>query len=108
MLEWKNRTLNPQMMAPENSMQERRNDIPGYVYHYKPIGNMKPEWEPAQGQFVQPLQAILEQVKADMQYIAADQDIAGILAPNVSTSSIQATIEQSANRWQAFLADLAD
>jgi len=108
MLEWKNRTLNPQMMAPENSMQERRNDIPGYVYHYKPIGNMKPEWEPAQGEFVQPLQAILEQVKADMQYIAADQDIAGILAPNVSTSSIQATIEQSANRWQAFLADLAD
>jgi hypothetical protein len=108
MLEWKNRTLNPQMMAPENSMQERRNDIPGYVYHYKPIGNMKPEWEPAQGQFVQPLQAILEQVKRDMQYIAADQDIAGILAPNVSTSSIQATIDQSANRWQAFLADLGE
>jgi hypothetical protein len=108
MLEWKNRTLNPQMMAPENSMQERRNDIPGYVYHYKPIGNLKPEWEPAQGQFVQPLQAILEQVKTDMQYIAADQDLAGILAPNVSTSSIQATIEQSANRWQSFLADLAE
>jgi hypothetical protein len=108
MLEWKNRTLNPQMMAPENSMQERRNDIPGYVYHYKPIGNMRPEWEPAQGQFVQPLQAILEQVKQDMQYIAADQDIAGILAPNVSTSSIQATIDQSANRWQAFLADLGE
>jgi hypothetical protein len=108
LLEWKNRVLNPQMLAPENSMQERRNDIPGYVYHYKPIGNLRPEWEQPVTTFVQPLQAILEQVKSDMQYIAADQDIAGILAPNVSTSSIQATIEQSANRWQAFLADLAD
>jgi hypothetical protein len=107
-IEWKNRTLNPQMMAPENSISERRNEIPGYVYYYKPIGNLKPEWETPSSNFVQPLQAILEQAKQDMQYVAADQDISSVLAPNVASSSIQATIDQSQSRWSAFLGELAE
>ncbi len=108
LLEWKNRTLNPQMLAPENSMSERRNDIPGYVYYYKPIGNLKPEWETPNANFVGPLQAILEQAKQDMLYVAADQDISSVLAPNVASSSIQASVDQNQSRWASFLTELAE
>jgi hypothetical protein len=108
LLEWKNRVLNPQMLSPEGSMGERRNDIPGYNYTYKPVGNLKPEWEPPVTSFVQPLQAILEQAKQDMQYVAADLDLSQVLAPNVASSSIQASVDQSSSRWAAFLSDLAE
>ena len=66
LLEWKNRTLNPQMLSPEGSMTEPRNDIPGWNYEYKPIGGLKPEWEVPNTNFVAPLQAILQQAKQDM------------------------------------------
>ena len=108
LLEWKNRVLNPQIFSPEGSMTERMNDIPGYNYQYKPIGSAKPEWERPVTEFVQPLEAILTLAKQDMQYVAADQDISSVLAPNVSSTSIQATIEQSQSRWSSYLGELAE
>jgi hypothetical protein len=44
LLEWKNRTLMPRMMAPRGA-DVRTNDVPGGVDYYRPQGMLKPEWE---------------------------------------------------------------
>ena len=45
LLEWKNRCLNPQMVAPRGSNMARRDDTPGATWFYTPVGGQKPEWE---------------------------------------------------------------
>ncbi len=40
----KNLTIKPQMIAPVNSLQDRLTDEPGAVFQYAPVANQKPEW----------------------------------------------------------------
>jgi hypothetical protein len=40
----KNLTINPQMLAPTNSLQTKLTSEPGAVFKYNPIANLKPEW----------------------------------------------------------------
>lgn len=40
----KNLTIKPQMIAPVNSLQDRLTDEPGAVFQYAPVANLKPEW----------------------------------------------------------------
>lgn len=40
----KNLTIKPQMIAPINSLRDRLTDEPGAVFQYSPIMNQKPEW----------------------------------------------------------------
>jgi len=40
----KNLTIKPQMIAPVNSLRDRLTDEPGAVFQYSPVANQKPEW----------------------------------------------------------------
>lgn len=40
----KNLTINPQMIAPVNSLQTKLTTEPGAVFKYNPIAGLKPEW----------------------------------------------------------------
>lgn len=40
----KNLTIKPQMIAPVNSLRDRLTDEPGAVFTYTPVANQKPEW----------------------------------------------------------------
>jgi hypothetical protein len=40
----KNLTIKPQMIAPVNSLRDRLTDEPGAVFQYSPVMNQKPEW----------------------------------------------------------------
>jgi hypothetical protein len=44
-LEWKNRALMPQILAPVGSMKGRRTDAPGAINYYVPVGGQVPQWE---------------------------------------------------------------
>jgi hypothetical protein len=44
-VEYKNLTINPVMIAPVGSLRTRRTNEPGQVLQYAPVGNMKPEFE---------------------------------------------------------------
>lgn len=105
LLEWKNRTLNPQMKAPVGSLVSAPNDVPGDVRYYRPVGGQVPEWEQPPA-VPQALFQMLEQMKADMRLIAQDADV--IDATDSAAKTLQAVIEQSQNRWQTFLGDLAE
>jgi len=101
--EWKNRCLVPQIMAPVGSITTPRTDVPGDIIYYKPIAGMKPEWEQ-----VPPTPDSLfrtaQEMRAAMREIAQDQN----LDANAAASNTQQIIEQSQNRWQSFLGDLAE
>jgi hypothetical protein len=108
MLEYKNRGLNLQMLAPVNSLITRPDDVPNSVRYYKlsPNGE-KPEWEdPPSGQILNALQQIFNLVIDQMQRVAAYEDVQA--EPNVAARTTQAVIEQSIARWQSFLGDLAE
>jgi hypothetical protein len=40
----KNLTIKPQMLAPTGSLRDRLNDEPGAVFQFNPVGNQRPEW----------------------------------------------------------------
>ncbi len=106
MVELKNRALALRMMAPEGSLLKAPGDDPNGIDYYRPVGGQKPEYERApdpniMGQLLQ----MRETVLSDMKYVASDNDVQA--APNVATGSIQAEIQQSANRWSQFMGDLA-
>lgn len=105
LLEWKNRCLNPQMKAVVGSIITPPDDVPGAIRYYKPIGGKEPEWERGM-EVPQSLFRIIEQAKADMREVAADQNIDP--APNLAARTLDTAIEQSMNRWQSFLGDLAE
>lgn len=105
LLEWKNRCLNPQMKAPVNSIITPPDDVPGSIRYYRPIGGKEPEWERPPS-IPGELFTLLEWTVNAMKQIAADQQIDP--APNLAARTLQASIEQSANRWQSFLGDLAE
>lgn len=104
LLEYKNRGLLPQMMAPVGAKVQARTDEPGVVNYYHPIANMKPEWEPPI-QVPEALFRIKEMAVADMRALAADANTEDTSA---AAKTLQQVIEQSMLRWQSFLGDLAD
>lgn len=106
LLEWKNRCLNPQMVAVVGSLISQPNDVPGDVRYYKPIGGAPPpQWEQPPP-VPQALFQIIERAIDDMRSVASDQQIDP--APNLAARTLEAGIEQSQNRWQSFLGDLAE
>jgi hypothetical protein len=108
MLEYKNRGLNLQMLAPVNSLINQPDDIPNGVRYYKlsPNGE-KPEWEdPPSGQILNALQQIFNLILDQMNRVASYEDVQA--GSNVAARTAQAVIEQSMARWQSFLGDLAE
>lgn len=102
--EWKNRTLNPRILAPIGSMLTEPDDEPGGIDYYRPVGGQVPQWEqpPQPPQF---LVQMAENIKQDIQYIGAADEVPQQLS---SSPSIQAFIEQQQERWQQFLGNLDD
>lgn len=104
LIEWKNRCLNPQLLAAVNSLINRPNDEPGFVNYYR-MGMPEPKWQPSP-QIPQELFRIYEVMQEAMRFIASYADATA--APNVAAASQQAEIEQSQARWNSFLGDLAE
>lgn len=104
-LEWKNRCLNPQMVAPRGSNMARRDDTPGATWFYTAVSSQKPDWEkppPVPSELFTILDKAIEHVRA----IAADVDVQA--EPDLAARTAQAAIEESRQRWQSFLGDLAE
>lgn len=108
MLEYKNRGLNLQMIAPKGSVKTRRTDNPGDLLEFIPGPNgERPEWEKApDAQILQALMQILNMILAQMKEVAAYEDVHA--DPGLAAKTASAVIEQSIARWQSFLGDLAD
>lgn len=104
-LEWKNRALNPQMVAPRGANMARRDDTPGATWLYTPIGGQKPEWE-TPPPVPRELFTILDKAIEHVRQIAADVDVQA--EPDLAARTAQAAIEESRQRWQSFLGDLAE
>ena len=108
MLEYKNRGLNLQMLAPVNSLITRPDDVPNSVRYYKlsPNGE-KPQWEdPPSAQILNALLQIFNVVLEQMNRVASYEDVQA--TANVAARTTQAVIEQSQARWQSFIGDLAE
>jgi hypothetical protein len=108
MLEYKNRGLNLQMLAPLGSIQGRVDDTPNAIRQYKIMpGQPEPRWQdPPPPQMLSNLQQMLERTVQDMRDVAFDVNFE--VAPNVAAQTVNASIEQSGNKWQSFLGDLAE
>jgi hypothetical protein len=108
MLEYKNRGLNLQMLAPVNSLIDRPDDVPNAIRYYKlsPNGEV-PKWEePPSAQILNALTQIFNLTLEQMQRVASYEDVHA--DPNVAARTTAAVIEQSIARWQSFLGDLAE
>lgn len=105
LLEWKNRCLNPQMIAPRGSNMARRDDTVGATWFYTPVGGQKPEWEKPPA-IPRELFDLLDKAIEHVRAIAADIDVQA--DPDVTARTVQAAIEESRLRWQSFLGDLAE
>jgi hypothetical protein len=105
-LEYKNRCLNPQMTAPRGSNMARRDDTPGAVWFYNPIGGQKPEWERPPQIPLNELATILDKAIEHMRALSADVDVQP--DPRLTASTAQQAVEQAQLRWQSFLGDLAE
>lgn len=105
-LEWKNRALNPQMMAPRGSNVTRRDDTPGATWFYTPVGGKAPEWEKPPA-IPRELAEIGERARRDMRDIAADTGDVDA-GPDVVARTVQAVMERAQGRWATFLQDLAE
>jgi hypothetical protein len=105
LLEYKNRGMNPQMIAPVNSLVNKPDDTPGAVKFYRPTGMNPPQWE-TPIQIPPALMQILEMAITQMRILAADVDVQA--EPDLAARTAQAAIEQSRQRWQSFLGDLAE
>jgi hypothetical protein len=108
LLEYKNRALHLQMIAPRGSNMVRRQDGPGITYYYDTVNGQRPEWErlPDPG-YVGQLAQMLEMAKADLRALASDFESPADLT-DVSGKSLNAAVEQAATRWQSFIGDLAE
>jgi hypothetical protein len=104
-VEIKNHALLPQLMAPRGSITEAPSDMPGEIIYYN--GSVDPKWRPAPDPgILSQLQAIAQRCLDDMRFAASDTDVQA--APNVATGSINAVIQQAANRWSQFLGEVAE
>ncbi len=104
-VEWKNRCLVPQMTAPVGSIVSPRTDAPGDIVYFRPVGGLRPEWEPV-NPIPDSLFTIKREMQADMAAVAQDINLDDL--SNSAARNTQQLIEQSANRWQSFLGDLAE
>lgn len=104
-LEWKNRALNPRILAPVGSLINPPTDEPGGVDYYRPVGGQVPAWQQTP-QIPGDLFSVMSQARQDMETIAAAGQI--VAGSNVAAATAQAQIEQQQNRWSAFLQDLAE
>lgn len=102
-LEWKNRVLNPRILAPVGSMKTRPDDQPGGIDYYTPVGGQVPQWQPVPP-IPESLFQIMQQAKMDMQMIAATGDIPDDLNAG---PAVEAVIERSHEISQQFTGDLA-
>jgi hypothetical protein len=104
-LEYKNRGLNPQMLAQVNSLIGRPDDVPGAVKYFQ--GQVPPTWQdPPPPAILTALLQILERTVNDMRDVAFD--VAFDVAPNVAAQTVGAANTQSENKWAMFLGDLAE
>ena len=108
LLEWKNRCLNPQMIAPIGAFQSamtQLDDTPGIIRYYRPVGGQKPEWEtpPSPPAALHEIRAMALQ---DMRALAADVDIQA--EADLAAKTASQAVEQANLRWQSFLGDLAE
>lgn len=103
--ELKNHGLLPQLLAPRGTITEAPSDAPGEIIYYN--GSVPPTWRPPPDPgILQQLQAIADRCLNDMRFVASDTDVEA--APNVATGSINAVIQQAANRWSQFRGDVAE
>jgi hypothetical protein len=72
LLEWKNRCLNPQLLAVLGSMITRPNDEPSFINYYKP-GFAPPQWQPTPP-VPQELFQIYNTMREAMQFFASYAD----------------------------------
>jgi hypothetical protein len=106
-LEIKNRALLLQVLAPVGSNVQRRDDTPGATFYYNAVAGVKPDWEPAPDpQLLAQLQQIMAAAIDQMRNLAADLDVQA--DPRLSEGTVNAAIQNSQNRWQSFLGDLAE
>jgi hypothetical protein len=105
-LEWKNRCLNPQMIAELNSLLDRPDDVPGNVRWIRPGTVNVPQWEKVPTDWVQPLFQVLGRAVDDMRSVAADEDYNA--DPRVSATTVQEVDRLSAGRWSSFQASVEE
>lgn len=105
LLEFKNRGLVPQMLAPRGSNMTPRTDEPGAITYYNPVGGQTPQWEQPV-RVPQELFQMLETSISHLRALAADTDVQA--EADVAAKTVNAVIEQTAQRWQSFLGDLAE
>jgi hypothetical protein len=98
LLEWKNRCLMPQMIAPVGSQFRTRTDIPGFVYRY--AGRRPQAGVGATPAVPRELFDMLDLAIEHMRAIAADIDVQP--DPNLAAKTANAAIEQAQARWQSF------
>lgn len=106
LIEWKNRCLNPRMLAPRGSEMKPRVDVPGGIDWYKPVGDQIPQWETPPTGFAQPLLDMLGKMQQDMRELGFDSDIQA--GANVAARTVNAVIEQDQAKWQSFMSEMAD
>jgi hypothetical protein len=108
MVEYKNRGLNLQMLAPVGSLIDRPDDVPNSIRYYKLSPNGEaPKWEdPPSGQILNAIIQVFNLTLEQMRSTASFEDIHA--DPNVAARTTAAVIEKSLARWQTFLGDLAE
>lgn len=100
---WKNLVLNPQMMAPEDSLISQLTDEPGAVFVYRPIGGQVPQRLEAPD-IPMSLYTTLDRCIADFEEIAGQTALpAGIEA----ASAVAAVDEREAGRRGITTSNLA-
>ena len=104
LLEWKNRCLNPQLVAAVGSLIDRLTDEPGKVNYYK-LGYPEPKWQQTPP-VPQELFQIYNTIREAMQFFASYADVNA--APNVAAATAKIDADQSQARWKSFLGDLAE
>lgn len=104
LIEWKNRALNPQMVAPIGSLLSPPDDVPGAIREYRPTGMNPPTWE-TPPRIPPELMSMLDNAITQMRILASDVDVQA--DPNLAARTAQAAIEQATARWQSFMGDYA-
>lgn len=104
-VEWKNRCLNPRILAPRGSLKRPPDDAPGMIDWYDPVGQFKPEWQQTPP-IPRELFSIVDQAIQQMQAIAADPAVTA--DTNAAPGTVQAIAAQAQARWTTFLTDLAE
>ena len=105
LIEWVQLALNPQMIGPKNALEERQqlDDTPGRYIGYRVTGGQGPQWRDTPP-IPKELFEMASQAKADMQTIAAQNDI----PPGVEAGkAIQLFTERDTSRRGDFLDQVA-